>query len=69
MWRTSVPRRVEVIKGACLLLRREAVEKVGPLDERFFVLTEEMDLCYRLSQASRDLYWVPESEVDPTLGR
>lgn len=46
------PRPVEVIKGACLmLLRRTPLDQVGLLDGRYFMYTEEMDLCYRLAQA------------------
>jgi GT2 family glycosyltransferase len=62
-WDVEIPRRVEVIKGACLLLRREALEQVGPLDEQYFMYTEEVDLCYRLAQAGWGLWWVPQAVV------
>lgn len=62
-WNPGEARRVEVIKGACLMLRRKALDQVGLLDERYFVYTEEMDLCYRLLQAGWELYWVPWAEV------
>jgi len=62
-WDPDLPRRVEVIKGACLLLRREALDQVGLLDERYFIYTEELDLCYRLAQAGWELWWVPQAEV------
>jgi GT2 family glycosyltransferase len=62
-WDVEAPRRVEVIKGACLLLRRKALEQVGPLDEQYFMYTEEMDLCYRLAQAGWKLWWVPHAVV------
>ena len=62
-WNLRTPRQVEVIKGACLMLRREALDQVGLLDERYFIYTEEMDLCYRLRQAGWELYWVPEAQV------
>ena len=60
---TDTPRRVEVIKGACLLLRREALDEVGLLDERYHMYTEEVDLCYRLSEAGWDLWYVPGAVV------
>jgi len=60
-WETSHP--VDVVKGACFLLRRAALEKVGLLDEGYFMYTEEMDLCYRLLQAGWQLYWVPQAVV------
>lgn len=62
-WPVDEPREVEVIKGACLLLRRSALAAVGLLDERYFIYTEEMDLCYRLAQAGWSLWWVPQSRV------
>ncbi|MHB1295235.1 MAG: glycosyltransferase family 2 protein [Anaerolineae bacterium] len=62
-WPEGQARQVEVIKGACLVLRREALDQVGLLDERYFMYSEEMDLCYRLTQAGWDLYWVPEARV------
>jgi GT2 family glycosyltransferase len=62
-WNLSAPRQVEVIKGACLMLRRDALDQVGLLDERYFIYTEEMDLCYRLLQHGWHLCWVPQAEV------
>jgi hypothetical protein len=62
-WERSQPREVEVIKGACLVLRREALDQVGVLDEQYFMYTEEMDLCYRLAHDGWKLYWVPQARV------
>ena len=62
-WKITQPRRVEVIMGACLLLRREALDQVGPLDDSYFMYTEEVDLCYRLAQAGWELWWEPRAEV------
>jgi len=62
-WDTDTARRVEVIKGACFLLRRAALEQVGALDEQYFMYTEEVDLCYRLAQAGWELWWVPRATV------
>ncbi|MBN1875885.1 MAG: glycosyltransferase family 2 protein [Anaerolineae bacterium] len=62
-WDLSKPRRVEVIKGACLLLRRAALDQVGLLDAQYYMYTEEMDLCYRLLRAGWELWWVPWAEV------
>lgn len=63
-WDPREARRVEVIKGACFLLRRAALEQVGELDERYFMYTEEVDLCYRLAQAGWELWWVPQATVN-----
>ncbi len=62
-WDDTSPRQVEVIKGACLLLRREALNQIGLLDESYFMYTEEVDLCYRLARAGWELWWVPTAAV------
>lgn len=62
-WDTSQPRQVEVIQGASLIIRRDLLDRVGLLDESYFMYTEEVDLCYRILQAGWLLYWVPQSQV------
>lgn len=62
-WSTTTPRVVDVIQGACLLLRRSIIEAVGVLDESYFMYSEEVDLCMRVQRAQWKLYWVPEAEV------
>ncbi len=62
-WDTVTARRVEVIKGACLLLRRDALDQAGPLDDNYFMYTEEVDLCYRLAAAGWELWYVPAAVV------
>jgi GT2 family glycosyltransferase len=62
-WRSDVPQRVESIQGACMLLRREALDQTGLLDERFFIYTEEIDLCRRLMDAGWQIFWVPRAVI------
>jgi GT2 family glycosyltransferase len=62
-WASGGPRRVGVAQGACLALRREALDQVGLLDERYFMYTEEVDLCYRLARGGWEVYWLPEARV------
>ena len=49
-WAMDDDREVDVIMGAVMLLRREALDRVGILDESFFMYSEEVDLCYRLKR-------------------
>ena len=58
-WDTENPRRVEVLNGACLMLRRAALDEVGLLDEQYFMYTEEIDLCFRLGKAGWEIWYVP----------
>lgn len=62
-WDTNQPQAVDVLGGACLLLRRDVLERVGSLDEEYFIYAEEVDLCYRIQAAGWSLYWVPQAEV------
>jgi GT2 family glycosyltransferase len=55
-------REVEVVMGACMLVRREAVERVGPLDEAFFLFSEETDWCHRFRQAGWKVLFYPGAE-------
>ncbi|SRR6266496_936802 len=62
-WRTKQPQEVDVLIGACLLLRKEVLDQVGFLDEDYFMYSEEVDLCYRIQRAGWCLFWVPQAEV------
>jgi N-acetylglucosaminyl-diphospho-decaprenol L-rhamnosyltransferase len=56
------PREAEFVMGACLLVRRDAIDRVGPLDERFFLFSEETDWCYRFRQAGWRVLFFPGAE-------
>jgi GT2 family glycosyltransferase len=58
----AVAREVDWVMGACLLVRREAVEEVGPADEDFFLFSEETDWCYRFRAAGWQVWLAPEAE-------
>lgn len=63
-WDISQPHPVETIKGACLLARRAALDSpTSLLDDRYFMYTEEVDLCFRLMRGGWELYWVPQASV------
>jgi GT2 family glycosyltransferase len=55
-------REAEYVMGACMLVRREAIAEVGPLDEAFFLFSEETDWCYRFRQAGWDVVFFPGAE-------
>lgn len=62
-WNSNTASPVEVLKGAAMMLRREALEKVGVLDEDYFMYSEEVDFCYRLKRAGWELWYVPAAVV------
>ena len=55
-------REAEFVMGACMLVRREAIEEVGPLDEEFFLFSEETDWCYRFRKAGWEVLFFPGAE-------
>lgn len=57
----EVTQPVEVLLGAFLLCRREMLEALGGLDERFFMYSEEVDLCYRACRAGWETWYLPEA--------
>ena len=57
------PERIEIISGAFCMLRREALDKVGLLDEDFFMYGEDVDLSYRLLKAGYENWYVPTKIV------
>ncbi|MGE0464329.1 MAG: glycosyltransferase family 2 protein [Vicinamibacterales bacterium] len=57
------------VSGACLLVRRSDLEAVGGLDERFFMYTEDVDLCTSVRARGRRVLFVPAAEVTHLRGR
>lgn len=57
------PQHVDYTEGACLLVRRQAVEQVGGLDEGFFMYAEEVDWCYRMKQAGWEVWYLPQVRI------
>ncbi len=55
--------KAEVISGAFMFLRAEAVAKTGLLDEEFFMFGEDIDYSYRLLKAGYNNYYFPDAEI------
>jgi GT2 family glycosyltransferase len=62
-WETDRAQVVDMLIGACLLLRTDVLDQIGLLDEDFFMYSEEVDLCYRVQRAGWHLFWVPQANV------
>lgn len=59
----SRTQEVDWLLGACLFVRREALEQVGPLDEGFYLYVEDIDWACRMHQAGWKVYYVPAAQI------
>lgn len=57
------PFEVDWVLGAVLMVRQEVIEKVGMLDERFFMYAEDKDWCYWIKEAGWKVYYLPTAQV------
>jgi GT2 family glycosyltransferase len=62
-WNHDTQRQVEVINGCFWAARREAIDVVGPLDERFFMYGEDVDWCTRFAQAGWEILFHPQAQA------
>lgn len=54
-------RPVDWVLGGCILVRRTAMDRTGPMDERFFLYFEDVDWCYRMWQAGHEVLYTPDA--------
>jgi GT2 family glycosyltransferase len=59
----TVERSVDWVCGACLMVRRAAAEAVGPLDEEYFMYTEETDWCFRMKGVGWGVAFLPSAQT------
>ncbi len=62
-------REVAWVSGACMVIRRPDLEAVGLLDERYFMYTEDVDLCMAMRKRGRTVLYVAGAEVLHHRGR
>ena len=62
-------REVDWLIGACLIVRRSALKKVGKMDERFFLYFEDTDWCFRMHQHDWQVWYIPSSVMTHSYGR
>lgn len=54
---------VEILSGAFMLMRKKVLDKIGLLDETFFMYGEDIDLSYRIIKAGYKNYYLPETRI------
>jgi GT2 family glycosyltransferase len=59
----NAPVEVEAISGGVMLLPKEVIDKVGLLDERYFMYFEDLDYCRRVRESGYKIYYLPSSQI------
>ena len=62
-WSHDEVRQVDWVSGSCLIIRRQAMDEVGLMDDGYFIYCEDVDWCYRASQAGWKIYYVHQSQI------
>lgn len=55
--------KVDILSGAFMMIKKEVLEKVGLLDESFFMYGEDIDLSYRIVKAGYDNYYFADTTI------
>jgi GT2 family glycosyltransferase len=67
-WDHRSVRDVDWVSGACMMVRREAIDRVGGMDETFFMFNEDVDWCRRMKLAGWAVSYVPAAEIVHHIG-
>ena len=59
----KIPIEVEAISGACMLVKRDAMQEIGLLDEEYFMHCEDLDWCIRFCRGNWKILFVPEAKM------
>lgn len=57
------PGRVTFTPFCCVLMQKRVIEKIGYLDEQYFVYTEDADYCFRVLKSNLSLWYVPHAKL------
>lgn len=55
--------KIDVLCGAFMFIRRRILDKIGLLDENFFMYGEDIDLSYRITKAGGAIYYLPTTNI------
>lgn len=55
--------QVDVVTGAAFMFRKSLLDKIGLLDENYFMYVEDVDFCYRIKRTGGIVYYYPEAHI------
>ena len=67
-WDHASDRAVDWVSGACMLVRRSAIEQVGGMDEAYFMFNEDVDWCHAMKRAGWSVDFVAAAEITHHIG-
>lgn len=59
----DITTEVDQPMGACLLIRKEIIDKIGPFDSGYYMFFDEVDLCFRIKKSGWKIFFTPGSSV------
>jgi len=62
-WDHEDSREVDLITGACMMVRREVIRQVGLLDEDLFMYAEDVEWCYRIKKAGWKIFYYADAAI------
>ncbi|MBN1341545.1 MAG: glycosyltransferase family 2 protein [Phycisphaerae bacterium] len=62
-WDYDTPREVDAVAGCFMLVRREAIEDVGPMSESYFMYSEDTDWCWRFRRSGWKVMYTPDATI------
>jgi hypothetical protein len=68
-WDFSDIREVDQPMGSALMIKKEALDKVGLFDENIFIWFDEVDLCYRIKKSGWKIYFTPDVQIKHHLSQ
>lgn len=64
----NTPGSIDFATGCCLFMRRQAIERIGPLNDAYFAYYEDADWAIRARQQGYQIQYVPESKIWHAVG-
>ncbi|MFC1595769.1 glycosyltransferase family 2 protein [Candidatus Margulisiibacteriota bacterium] len=62
-WSHDEVREVDQPMGAALMVRKSVIDKIGFMDERFYMFFDEVDWCYRIKKEDYKIFFTPEPQI------